>query len=87
MAVTTLKIDRSFVAGVPDDRNSCVLVSTMVRLADGLGLQALAEGIETEAQRAFLVAHGCPLGQGYLFSRPVAAEQIEPLVRRLPHAA
>jgi diguanylate cyclase (GGDEF)-like protein/PAS domain S-box-containing protein len=87
MAVTTLKIDRSFVAGVPDDRNACVLVAGMVGLADGLGLQALAEGIETEAQRAFLVGHGCELGQGYLFSRPVAAEQIEPLVRQLPHAA
>ena len=87
LAVTTLKIDRSFVAGVPDDHSACVLVSTMVRLAEGLGLQALAEGIETEAQRAFLIEHGCPLGQGYLFSRPVAAEQIEPLVRRLPRAA
>ncbi len=87
MAVTTLKIDRSFVAGVPDDRNACVLVSGMIGLADGLGLQALAEGIETEAQRAFLVGHGCLLGQGYLFSPPVAAAQIEPLVRRLPRAA
>jgi len=87
MAVTTLKIDRSFVAGVPDDRNACVLVSGVIGLAEGLGLQALAEGIETEAQRAFLVAHGCPLGQGYLFSPPVAAAQIEPLVRRLPRAA
>jgi EAL domain-containing protein (putative c-di-GMP-specific phosphodiesterase class I) len=87
MSVTTLKIDRSFVAGLPDDRNACVLVSGVIGLADGLGLQALAEGIETEAQRAFLVEHGCPLGQGYLFSRPVAAAQIEPLVRQLPRAA
>ena len=87
MAVTTLKVDRSFVAGVPDDRNACVLVSGVIGLAEGLGLQALAEGIETEAQRAFLVAHACPLGQGYLFSPPVAAAQIEPLVRRLPKAA
>ena len=87
LAVTTLKIDRSFVAGVPDDHSSHVLVEAMLGLADKLGLQALAEGIETEAQRAFLIEHGCPLGQGYLFSRPVAAEQIEPLVRRLPRAA
>jgi diguanylate cyclase (GGDEF)-like protein/PAS domain S-box-containing protein len=87
MSVTTLKIDRSFVAGLPNDRNACVLVSGVIGLADGLGLQALAEGIETEAQRAFLVEHGCPLGQGYLFSRPVAAAQIESLVRQLPRAA
>ena len=87
MAVTTLKIDRSFVAGVPAQHSAGVLVAAMLRLADGLGLQALAEGIETEAQRAFLLEHGCPLGQGFLFSPPVAAAQIEPLVRRLPRAA
>ena len=84
MAVTTLKIDRSFVAGVPNEHSAGVLVKAMLRLADGLGLQALAEGIETEAQRAFLLEHGCPLGQGFLFSPPVAAAQIEPLVLRLP---
>ncbi|HEX2376455.1 MAG TPA: EAL domain-containing protein [Gaiellales bacterium] len=87
MSVTTLKIDRSFVSGLPDDHGARVLVSGMIGLADGLGLQALAEGIETEAQRAFLIDHGCPLGQGYLFSPPVPAEQIEPLVRQLPRAA
>ena len=88
MAVTTLKIDRSFVAGVPGRRTApACSVRAMLRLADGLGLQALAEGIETEAQRAFLLEHGCPLGQGFLFSPPVAAAQIEPLVRRLPRAA
>ena len=87
MAVTTLKIDRSFVAGVPNEHSAGVLVKAMLRLADGLGLQALAEGIETEAQRAFLLEHGCPLGQGFLFSPPVAAAQIEPLVLRLPRAA
>ncbi len=87
MAVTTLKIDRSFVAGVPADRSACVLVAAMLGLADGLGLQALAEGIETEAQRAFLLDHGCPLGQGFLFSPAVAPTQVEPLVRRLPRAA
>jgi EAL domain-containing protein (putative c-di-GMP-specific phosphodiesterase class I) len=59
----------------------------MIKLAEGLGMQPLAEGIETEAQRAFLIEQGCPLGQGYLFSRPVPAEQIEPLVRGLADAA
>jgi EAL domain-containing protein (putative c-di-GMP-specific phosphodiesterase class I) len=56
-------------------------------MAEGLGLQPLAEGIETEEQRAFLLEHGCALGQGYLFSRPVPAERIEPLVRGLADAA
>jgi predicted signal transduction protein with EAL and GGDEF domain len=87
MALTTLKIDRSFIADLPGSHGARVLVSTMIKLAEGLGLQPLAEGIETEAQRAFLIEHGCPLGQGYLFSRPVPAAQIEPLVRRLADAA
>ena len=53
-----------------------MLVSTIIQLARNLGLQPLAEGIETEEQRRFLVEHGCPLGQGFLFSRPVPATQI-----------
>ena len=86
MAVTTLKIDRSFVADLPGD-HARVLVSTMIAMADGLGLQPLAEGIETEEQRAFLLEQGCPLGQGYLFSKPVPAESIERIVRGLADAA
>jgi diguanylate cyclase (GGDEF)-like protein/PAS domain S-box-containing protein len=87
MSVTTLKIDRSFVADLPGDPSATVLVATMIRLAEGLGLHALAEGIETEEQLRFLVQHRCPLGQGYLFSRPVPAEEIAPLLRRFPRAA
>jgi diguanylate cyclase (GGDEF)-like protein/PAS domain S-box-containing protein len=87
MAVTTLKIDRSFVSDVPRDHGAGVLVSTIIKLAEGLGLQPMAEGIETEEQLAFLIEHGCPLGQGYLFSRPVPAAEIERLVRGLADAA
>jgi diguanylate cyclase (GGDEF)-like protein/PAS domain S-box-containing protein len=87
MAVTTLKIDRSFVADLPADRSASVLVATMIRLADGLGLQALAEGIETDAQRRWLIEQGCPLGQGFFFSRPVPADQILPLYWAFPQAA
>jgi EAL domain-containing protein (putative c-di-GMP-specific phosphodiesterase class I) len=86
MAVTTLKIDRSFVANLGKEQGR-VMVTTMVGLARGLGLQPLAEGIETEEQRAFLLAQGCPLGQGYLFSKPAPAEAIEHLVRGLADAA
>jgi diguanylate cyclase (GGDEF)-like protein/PAS domain S-box-containing protein len=86
MAVTTLKIDRSFIADLSGD-HARVLVSTMIRMAEGLGLQPLAEGIETEEQRAFLLEQGCPLGQGYLFSRPAPAEAVERLVRGLADAA
>ena len=53
-----------------------MLVATIVQLARHLGLEPLAEGVETEAQRPFLVEHGCMLGQGLYFSRAVPAEQI-----------
>ncbi len=86
MAVTTLKIDRSFIADL-SEQHARVLVTTMIRMADGLGLQPLAEGIETEEQRAFLLEQGCPLGQGYLFSKPAPAATIERIVRGLADAA
>ncbi|MGH2995163.1 MAG: putative bifunctional diguanylate cyclase/phosphodiesterase [Gaiellaceae bacterium] len=81
MWVSTLKIDRSFVQGLPDDENTAVLVSSIVQLTRNLGLEPLAEGIETEEQRQFFLAHGCGLGQGFHFSRPVPAEEIEALYR------
>jgi EAL domain-containing protein (putative c-di-GMP-specific phosphodiesterase class I) len=88
MRVTTLKIDRSFIAAVPGDRRVSLLVATVVQLARNLGLEPLAEGVETEAQRRFLVEHGCLLGQGYYFSRAVPADQIAALHgRTVPHAA
>jgi diguanylate cyclase (GGDEF)-like protein/PAS domain S-box-containing protein len=87
MAVTTLKIDRSFVHDLPADRSAAVLVSTMIGLADGLGLQALAEGIETDAQRRWLIERGCPLGQGFFFSRPVPAPNIAGLYEQFRRAA
>jgi len=83
MRVTTLKIDRSFVSGLPDDPNSAVLVTSMIQLAGSLGLSPLAEGIETEEQRRFVLERGCELGQGFLFSRPVPAEEIPPLYTTL----
>jgi EAL domain-containing protein (putative c-di-GMP-specific phosphodiesterase class I) len=74
-----LKIDRSFVARLPDDPTATAMVTAMVELARGLGMRAVAEGIETEEQLEFLVDHGCPYGQGFLFSRPVAGSEIPAL--------
>jgi diguanylate cyclase (GGDEF)-like protein/PAS domain S-box-containing protein len=81
MRVSTLKIDRSFVQDLPHDRNAAVLVSSIIQLARNLGLEPLAEGIETEEQRAFFLEHSCELGQGFHFSRPVRAREIETLYR------
>jgi predicted signal transduction protein with EAL and GGDEF domain len=73
--LAVLKIDKSFVDGLaaePEDPHAAPLVRTVVQLARALGLQTVAEGIETEAQRDALRALGCDLGQGYLFGRPQA---------------
>lgn len=74
-----LKIDRSFVMGLPGHRTSAMMVTAIVQLAGNLGMLALAEGIETEEQLEFLVARGCRLGQGFLFSRPVPPPEVEQL--------
>jgi diguanylate cyclase (GGDEF)-like protein/PAS domain S-box-containing protein len=81
MRVSTLKIDRSFVQDLPDDANAAVLVTSIIQLAKNLGLDPLAEGIETEEQRSFFLEHGCELGQGFHFSRPVKPVEFETLYR------
>jgi diguanylate cyclase (GGDEF)-like protein len=74
--VEVLKIDRSFVAGVDADPQAASIVAAFIELAEGLGMTTLAEGIETREELEFLVARGCRMGQGYLFSRPVPPEEI-----------
>lgn len=75
-----LKIDRSFVGGLPDDTHDAAIVTTVLRLAETLGLAATAEGVETAEQLERLDELGCSSAQGYLFSRPVPAEEFEALV-------
>jgi diguanylate cyclase (GGDEF)-like protein len=77
----TLKIDRSFVRNLPHDASSAKLTETIVQLARGVGMEPLAEGIETEAQRRFLVEHGCRIGQGFLFGAAAPPAEIEQLMR------
>ncbi len=76
MPVRVLKIDRSFVSGVNEDRQSASIVSAFLELANGLDMTTLAEGIETAEELAFLRERGCKLGQGFFFSRPVPPEEI-----------
>lgn len=76
MPVRVLKIDRSFVSGVHEDRQSASIVSAFLELANGLDMTTLAEGIETAEELAFLRERGCKLGQGFFFSRPVPPEEI-----------
>lgn len=75
----SLKIDRSFVSGLPDDETSAMMVTAIVQLAGNLGMQAFAEGIETEEQLRFVVGTGCERGQGFLFSRAVPGAAVAAL--------
>jgi diguanylate cyclase (GGDEF)-like protein/PAS domain S-box-containing protein len=76
LAINTLKIDRSFVRGIPEAHSAGVLVAGIVQLARTLGLEPLAEGVETDGQRTFLVERDCRVGQGFLFSRAVPAPEL-----------
>jgi diguanylate cyclase (GGDEF)-like protein/PAS domain S-box-containing protein len=72
LPVDVLKIDRSFVQRIDTDRQAAALVAAVVTMANTLGLETVAEGVETEGQRAALASFGCPSSQGYLFDRPMS---------------
>ncbi len=76
----TLKIDQSFVRDCTDDSNDRELVITSLRLASGLGLRAIAEGVETPDQARFLREQRCQMAQGHLFSPPVTPEELSDLI-------
>jgi len=77
LPLSQLKIDQSFVRDVLTDSHGAAIARTIVALAQSLDLSVIAEGVETEAQRAFLSSHGCHAFQGYLFGRPGTAEEFE----------
>jgi diguanylate cyclase (GGDEF)-like protein/PAS domain S-box-containing protein len=79
--VDTLKIDKSFIDGLAEGSDDDTIVRSIVDLAASLGLGVVAEGVETEEQRARLVAHGCPHAQGYLFARPLEPDALLRLCR------
>ncbi len=76
-----LKIDQSFIRDVHSDPNGAAIAKTIVSLGKSLGLNVIAEGVETEEQREFLANAGCHAYQGYLFSRPLPLADFEELVR------
>jgi EAL domain-containing protein (putative c-di-GMP-specific phosphodiesterase class I) len=75
LPITTLKIDRSFVTGIVDDRDALAIVASIVDLAKAIGLGVIAEGVETQQQADLLVSLGCPAAQGWLWSKAIAPEQ------------
>lgn len=80
--VNKLKLDRSFVRDIPDDANDAAISSAVIQMANSLGLEVVAEGVETCKQRDYLLAKGCHIMQGYHFSRPLSATDFMEFLRR-----
>ncbi|VAW65834.1 Sensory box/GGDEF family protein [hydrothermal vent metagenome] len=76
----TVKLDRSFIKGIPDDMESTAIVDAMIQLSSALSLNVVAEGVETEQQKAYLADKGCFYAQGYLWARPVSADELEKMI-------
>ena len=81
LPIQSLKIDRSFVSDLPGDAEDAAIASATLSMASDLGVEVVAEGVETVAQRDFLHQRGCRLMQGYLFSRPLPSDALTPDAR------
>lgn len=81
LPIDVLKIDRAFVNGLPRDKQDSAIVEAILSIARAFGFTTLAEGIETEDQAAALRAAGCALGQGYLYARPLPADEFSALIK------
>jgi EAL domain-containing protein (putative c-di-GMP-specific phosphodiesterase class I) len=82
LPVSQLKIDRSFVMDVPEDEDDSAIVKTIIDLAKNLGLETIAEGVETEGQVEFLVQQGCSHIQGYYYSKALSKEECEAFMKK-----
>jgi diguanylate cyclase (GGDEF)-like protein/PAS domain S-box-containing protein len=85
--IDVIKIDRTFVKDIPDNQDDMEITSAVIAMAHNLKLQVVAEGIETSAQLAFLRKQKCDIGQGYLFDKPIPAEELLTSLRRYTRRA
>jgi diguanylate cyclase (GGDEF)-like protein len=79
LPIDKLKIDQTFIRGLPDDEEDVGIAKAVIALAKSLKLSVIAEGVETQEQRDFLVEHGCENIQGYFYSKPLLAHEMEKL--------
>jgi len=84
LPVDIVKVDRSFVMDIPEDRDDMEITAAVIAMAHGLNYRVVAEGVETLEQLAFLNSKDCDYGQGYLFSRPLPTLEIEEFCRQFP---
>lgn len=88
LPIDRIKIDRSFIHGLPDDPNDAAMTTAVIAMGKALGLRMLAEGVETREQLEFLRGQGCEEAQGFLFSRPLPLEQfMQLLANSMPRSA
>jgi len=80
--IDTLKIDQAFVRDVKTDIEDAALIKAIIAMAHGLGMDVIAEGVEVQEQLEFLSVHGCDSIQGYLFSRPLPAAEMELMLKK-----
>ena len=85
LPISKLKIDRAFVVGIGEGRGDESIINTVIALARNLGLEVIAEGVETAAQASFLSGAGCPNVQGYLHGRPIAADDFGAMLAARQH--
>ena len=76
LPIKKLKIDKSFIDDIPYDENDKIITKTIINLAKDLGIEVLAEGIETKEQEKFLIENGCTLVQGYLYNEALSVDKI-----------
>ena len=82
LPINNMKIDKSFVQDIVNDRNKSYIAESIIQLAHRLNLEVIAEGVETEEQLRMLVNKNCDIIQGFIFSEPLPSRKVERILRR-----